>query len=476
MTRSKGRGPRGIGAWAVGAILLILGTAAAGAPRYEIRLTVDWDSGAFGGNASVTVENTSPTAIGEVIFRLFPNNASLYGNAFLRVTEARLGGETLEIGASPDPTVLPVILPSPLSPTQTISLVLRFDGRAGASTLYADKSVTGYGILTKNPQSLVLTAFYPILAVLDENGWSTGSTCGIGDTLWSDAADYVVTVTASSAVAPAASGRLVASRDEAGLAVHRFVADSARDFSLVLTLGYEERELQTAGKTLRTWFSPSAGAAAERTLTTASEALAIYGNRIGPLPFDEIDFVEVPLRAAAGVEFSGLILISSVYAPRPFDTFYDIIVSHELAHQWFYDVVGSDPVSEPWLDEGLATYLSNVFLESTRGEEVADGEVRRWQSAYASMQTTFPDLAIDDSSCRFPTSSVYASVVYDVAAWFHHTVRHEIGENAYFSALSDYYADNAGGIASTDDLLGAFERACACDLSELFEIFGFARE
>jgi len=462
--------------WAIVAALLAGGVGAAAAPRYEIDLAVDWDSGAFAGSVAVTVENTGPAPIGEVVFRLFPNDASLYGNAFLRVAEARLAEEMLEIYASNDPTVLPVALPFLLLPEQTASLVLRFEGQAGSSPLYAAERVTGYGILTKNPQSLVLTAFYPILAVLDEEGWSLSPSCGIGDVLWGAAADYAVSVRVSDVVAPAASGRLVASTAEEGRAVHRFVAESARDFSLVLTLGYETRELEASGKTLRAWFSPAASAAAERTLATAAEALSIYQERIGPLPRDEIDFVEVPLRRAAGVEFSGLILVSSSYVSRPFDTFYDIIVSHELAHQWFYDVVGNDPASDPWLDEGLATYLSNVFLESARGDEVAAAEVLRWQRSYASALEAFPNLRVADPACRFPTSSAYSSVAYDTAAWFHHTIRHEIGDDAYFSALSSYYKGNAWQVASADDLLCAFEAACTCDLRELFETFGFAPE
>jgi hypothetical protein len=53
----------------------------------------------------------------------------------------------------------------------------------------------------------------------------------------------------------------------------------------------------------------------------------------------------------SGVELAGLILVSADYSAAPRDPFFSVIVSHEMAHQWFYATVGSDPVWEPWLDE-----------------------------------------------------------------------------------------------------------------------------
>lgn len=455
-------------------LVFLLGSVALAAAQYEIDVNVDWDGGTFAGTAHVTAENNTLRSIDELVFRLFPNDDVIYGGASLRVAEVSVAGEAVEIGVQSDATVLPILLPVSLPPGQTVGVTLNFHGTAGPSTLDAPAGTAGYGILTKNPRSLVLTAFYPILAVLDDGGWQTDPTCGFGDALWSEAADYSVTVTTTETLAPAASGRLLSSQTEDGLSVHRFAAESARDFSLVLMRGYEESELQSGSQTLRAWFTPSERTAAQRTLELASRALELFARRIGPLPFDEIEFVEVPLHRAAGVEFSGVILVASSYALRPFDPFYDIIVSHEMAHQWFYAVVGNNPSASPWLDEGLATYLSNVFLEETSSEEAREVEVRTWQDKYRSARSLYPDLAVGDAACSFPTASIYSSYVYDGGAWFLHAVRNEIGDDAFFAALSAYY--DIGGIGTEDSLFEAFEDACDCDLAALFESFGFGVE
>jgi aminopeptidase N len=455
---------------------LLVGSTASGVPQYEIDLDVNWDDGTFTGVVRVTLENTARTAIDELAFRLFANEREIYGNAAVRVLEASSDDEAFALGVQSDATVLPVLLSTPLAPGQTTSLALRFEGIAAPSPLSAPPESTGYGILTKNPRSLVLTAFYPILAVLDEDGWALDPTCGIGDALWSAASDYSVTLRAIDAVSPATSGRLVSSKTKDGHAIHRFEAESARDFSLVLTLGYEEAELQSGGTTLRSWFTPPHRVASATTLELASAALAVYERRIGPLPSPEIEIIEVPLYRVAGVEFSGLILVSSSYAVRPFDRFYDIIVSHEMAHQWFYGVVGSRPADAPWLDEGLATYLSNLFLEETRGEDAAATEIRRWQEAHRAGRVAHPDLRIASPACLFPDSSTYSAFVYDAAAWFFHSVRYEVGDEAFFDALRLYYAENANGIGTEAALLASFENACGCDLGELYGTFGFGSD
>ena len=59
----------------------------------------------------------------------------------------------------------------------------------------------------------------------------------------------------------------------------------------------------------------------------------------------------------------------------------ELLVAHEMAHQWWYNIVHNDPVTEPWLDEALAEYSMRIYMESMRGIDDAEGLVaRRWQT------------------------------------------------------------------------------------------------
>lgn len=445
------------------------------APSYEIDLAVDWASGTFSGTATVIAENETGEAIDSLLFRLFANDPSIYGDASVSVSRISAAQRVIESAVQSSPTVLSVPLPDPLEPGQTVSLVLDFAGNAAPSPLEADRSRTGYGILAKNDDSLVLSAFYPILAPREVDATSLAAICSVGDLLWGEAANYSVTLRIGRDITPAASGTLVASRQDGDHAVHLFDAAGARDFTLVLTRGYEEVELQSGSTILRAFFTPSHRAASVRAIELASDAFNLYEQRIGPLPFDEVDIVEVPLQRVAGVEFSGLILVSAAYTASPLDLFYDIILSHEMAHQWFYVAVGNDPSTSPWLDEALATFLSNLFLAEYRGEAAASAEVSRWQRSYENAQQAYPQLTIADPACFFPaSSSAYGAFVYDGGAWFLMRLRDTLGDEVFFKALSTYYLDNRGGIGSEQTFLAAFESACDCSLAELYRTFGIS--
>jgi len=297
--------------------------------------------------------------------------------------------------------------------------------------------------------------------------------CEYGDALWSDASDYTVRLTADSTLSPASTGQLISSSALGDITLHRIQAEGARDFALVLTSDLAETELQTGSHTFRAWFSSRQTQAATQALTHALTALDLYTDLLGPLPFDEIDLVEVPLYRAAGVEFTGLILLSTNYSMRSSEAIYAILVSHEMAHQWFYATVGSDPVSEAWLDEGPATFLSNIFLDHIGRTLGALSERELWEGGYGTAQANDPTAFIGAPSCEFRTSSTYSSHVYGGAAHFLQTIRDDVGDAAFFAGLRTYYESHIGEIGTTQSLLASFAEACECDLSEIYEAFGF---
>jgi len=459
-------------------ILLLAGLTASigawGRPSYDMDLSVDCEMGAYAGEIIVTTENPTELPLDRLIFRLFPNDQVIYAGASLAVQGATQGNISLELKLEDDPTILTIPLLEPLGPGQTASLTLRFKGSVGPSPARTSARSSGYGILTKNDSSLVLTSFYPLLAPFDGSSQVVHPVCEYGDTLWSDAADYTVQLTADSGFLPASTGRLTSSTPLGSIMLHDFQADGARDFALVLTSGLAEVELQSGSRTLRAWFSPMRPEAAAQALTLASSAADLFTDLIGPLPFDEIELIEVPLRHAIGVEFSGLILLSADYSAGWRQDIYSILVSHEMAHQWFYAAVGNDPVSEAWLDESLATFLSNIFLDHIGRTASASREQELWITGYVYAQQDDPRARIGMPSCDFDSSSTYSSHVYGGGAYFLQTLRNQVGDEVFFDALQAYYAAHIGRICTTDALLAAFKNACECDLSEIFASFGFA--
>jgi len=443
-------------------------------PPYTMHVDVDYEAASFTGELCVEVPNTTGTELDELFFRLYPNAVGIYGGASLRVTETSVEGRTVEAETFIEDTVLYVPLPEPLQSDAQVAVTIAFEG-AAEDWRHGEPSPYAYGLATRSESALTLTAFYPILALHAEEGWAIHPVFEFGDALMSEASSYEVTLTIPAGLIAVTSGTLRDATEEGGSVTYRYAIEGARDFSVVLLDGYERSETAAGDVTLVTWFTPEKREAASVTLQRAADALTLYGDLIGPAPYGEIDLVEVPMRHAAGVEFSGLILISSDYAERPLDTFYDVIVSHEMAHQWFYAGVGNDVIEDPWLDESFATYLSYLFLDAFAGPGVASGTLDSWERTYDRARSGAPDATVATPLYAFSQSSTYSAFVYSGGAVFLHAVREAIGDAAFFAALGAYYADNLGRIVTPSDLLASFETACGFPLDDLYIGFGLHR-
>jgi len=197
----------------------------------------------------------------------------------------------------------------------------------------------------------------------------------------------------------------------------------------------------------------------------------LYEDLVGPCSFRDIDLVEVPLRSAAGVEFSGLILVGSQYTDNPRDLFFSIIISHEMAHQWFYAGVGNDVSEHPWLDESFATYLSYEFLDTYYSATTAQGQLDTWRVAYQRAQQDWEDLSISSPRYAFPNSSVYSSFVYSGGALFLYDLRQALGDDAFSRSLKAYYSTMLYDMATPSEFIHIIEETCSCQIYELLSLY-----
>jgi aminopeptidase N len=310
-----------------------------------------------------------------------------------------------------------------------------------------------------------------MLAVYSDEGWTLDPSTGFGDTLTGDTADYSVRVTTSVGPTPVASGELIDMSSEGDSATYVFTARNARDFALVLVEGHIPSTTALDDATIRTWFSAPHQRAALLANEMAVFSFQLYEELVGPCPFRKIEFVEVPLRSAAGVEFSGLILIGAQYAEQPDDLFFSVIISHETAHQWFYAGVGNDVSEHPWLDESFATYLSYEFLAAYINPATAQMEIERWRNTYQIAERARRDLSVASPKYAFPDSSTYSSFVYSGGAVFLYDLRQELGREAFYRGLQAYYRTMLHDIATPTDLILIIEGSCSCQIDALLATY-----
>jgi aminopeptidase N len=178
------------------------------------------------------------------------------------------------------------------------------------------------------------------------------------------------------------------------------------------------------------------------------------------------------MRNAGGVEFPGIVLIESSRYDKPNDPVFINTVAHEVAHQWWYNIIGNDVIQSPWLDEGLTTRSAGVYFEGAYGAEGYLGVADYWQQSYDRVLQAGKDEAVTRSLTFFensPNPELYGPIVYSKGALFFYNLRKEIGDKAFFTGLQAYYRQFKYQIATGKDLLKAFEDASGKDLEAFYQ-------
>ncbi len=109
---------------------------------------------------------------------------------------------------------------------------------------------------------------------------------------------------------------------------------------------------------------------ADRHFRAAKEALGLYGLWLGPYPYRQLTVVDPPFggRAAGGMEYPQLIT-AGTRIDSPIETQSpEGVTLHEVGHQWFMNLLATNEAEEAWLDEGMNTYFTQVFLDLAYGQ------------------------------------------------------------------------------------------------------------
>jgi aminopeptidase N len=152
--------------------------------------------------------------------------------------------------------------------------------------------------------------------------------------------------------------------------------------------------------------------------------------------------------------------------------FLQIVIAHEVAHQWWYSIVGNDVLLDPWQDEALATYSTLDFLEKN-ANPIYQVVIQQYRERVSSYEKEHPNEPVAQPISAFQgRESAYATVVYLKGALFFNDVRQKIGDKAFYQGLSTYYRQNSYHLAAPGQLLKAFQDSCGCNLSALYQQWG----
>jgi hypothetical protein len=439
------------------------------APQYFLSLEVDYPEPRFQGNLHLLYTNTENVPLEKLVFRLYPNGKKSYGNGSLDVISIQQNGKSISIPASPDPTQLEVPLNRPLEPGEKTELDMAFKGEVPSDETGSEG--LGYGIYNLQAGVLTLSGWFPLLAVYDASGWHTGEVSYVGDSVFSDIAFFEAKVTTPTNVVIASSGVETAHNERNNLTVHQYVSGPSRDFTLVMSPDLQVSHRQVGSILVNSYALPGNSEGGTKALDLASESLKTYQQFFGPYPYTEFDIVEAPMNYALGVEYPGLAIINSQLYQKPQDPTFEVSIAHEVAHQWWYNVVGNDVINEPWLDESLATYSSGLAYAENHQLGTGNGYFNFLSEKFRQRQEQGLDGPINQSLTAFEAPDnpdLYSNLVYTKGALFLDALNEYIGSQAFMTGLRQYYHEYSFEIATTQDLLAIFEAAAGKPLDEFY--------
>jgi len=138
----------------------------------------------------------------------------------------------------------------------------------------------------------------------------------------------------------------------------------------------------------------------------------------------------------------------------------EIVLVHELAHQWMGGSVGNASTQDAWLREGLPTYVEALWTARRQGAQAGESMIEDFRRQLG--PSTRPPLDVDDLADRSDDATFLRG------ALVMHALKLEVGERAFFRALKGFFKSYRGKSASTMDFIETVERVVGRDLTNFF--------
>ncbi len=436
--------------------------------QYNIHCYFDEKEKLLKGYEHLVYLNSNDVVLADIYMHLYPNafenedtlpfgplerNSAYpegFNVGFLNIDNIQIEGQRVPWEYKDDNRqILKISLPEPVGPSDTVSMDINF----------TVKFPHCYGRFGYGNNTIKAVNWYPIVAMCDHEGWHLEPYSAIGDPFYSDIADYQVTLIIAKDYIVAATGEVIKKRKHDAKNVEwHFQGDRVRDFAWVAAEKFKVSTNKKDGIIVKSYyFDKPTGKGA---LTFATDAISIFNDCFGKYPYRTFSVVAADF-FIGGMEYPNLVLISKeLYNIERLFTL-EYITVHETAHQWWYGIVGSNQISEAWLDEGLTEYSAILYFEKKYGPDTAKGLfenlIKKRYEDYIDATEGERNISIRDPLGRYRDSEQYHTLVYCGGALIFQRLRDILGEEDFFEVLRTYYNDYAFRNATTDDFIQIVE-------------------
>ena len=394
--------------------------------RYTVTLDIDVDANEISGRTQIEADATQDLSSFNLDFRgLTVTQVAVDG---LPADHSRTGYElTIEPGA-------------PIPVGTTFNATVSYEGQPSTSSVPGTSLLVGW-------------INYATGIIAYGEPWGASHWLPVNEHP-SDKALYTFIITVPEPYEAASNGELTSTTDhgETVTYVWESVHEMASYLAFLAVAQFDDVASESPGGiTVVDSVEASIDESARSSLDSVPLIIDFFNELFGPYPFESTGSVVID-EAIPPLETQP----RPVYGIRALEFFGDRLIAHELAHQWFGNLLTPASWQDLWLNEGFATYAEWLWLDHKSG---GGGFEEFWEMVW---RPAYGPPANPDPGALF-SGSVYAR-----GAMALHALRGEIGDEAFFKTLREYVSRHAGGNVTTEDLVAVAEEIAGRDLDGLF--------
>ena len=243
-------------------------------------------------------------------------------------------------------------------------------------------------------------------------------------------------------------------------------------YLIALVAGELDMTSESAAGVSLTYYVPRGrGHRLAPTYGRTAKMMEYFVRQFGPYPWDKYAQAMVDEFVAGGMENTSATINSSDSLTHPelapeYVTNQDDLISHELAHQWFGDLITTKDWGNVWLSESFASYLESLWYEHHYGGEQAAYNGWNEQNQWFNQERLF---AIPLVTYNVSSFVQVAGNVYGKGSRIVHMLRHELGDEDFFRALRHFLAKHKFQNVASADLARAIEESTGKNVDAFFE-------
>lgn len=425
------------------------------------------------GNLTVDFYNNDPVPFSRIPFHLYPSGMlydSRRGNiTVLNVTTTSEPAQEMPYSVLWEQQLMWVNLTETLQPGERTEFHIEFittlpDGLDRANA---------YGEDGDQSRIYTVSSSYPIPCVHDKfDGWNTDPYVGFGDPFYIDMAFYEFYLNAPNGMIVAATGELIESYSNGESTTYHFdPVLPVREITFSASRYYQVESANVDGVIVSSFYLPNSQTEWEDdVLEWASLTLTLLNETYGVYPYSTLNVVE-QRGFYGGMEYPCQVymtreVLESVRAETLYPEFLELVVVHEVAHQWWSQLVGDDCIDWGFLDEGLTCWSHNYYGEVY----YSDWEYLQYYRYLDTVRTHHEEFGIGSviNQSNYERPDLVGYIDYTKAPLILEKLRVEIGHEKYVESLSHFFKQNYFEIATLPDLQEAFEFVCGEDMDWFF--------